>query len=210
MAEFAALPLFTDSWVADTSHLKRAERGLYHDLLVLMWRSPECRVPNDLDWIGRKLRVEDWEEAALAMIVKEFCSTTGNWLFQKRLQKEFHYVRVKSGKQSDRAKSRWNKEKVVSHGNAPSPTPTYTPKGAPGSRNGKGHTLVTTPSSPDKLADGSVWVDGASDAGLAWDQHRLKAEGRRYPRDHRGGWYHPSQWPPEMAGSGVTPGRDSS
>lgn len=118
MAEFAALPLFTDSWIADTAHLTRLERGLYCDLLVLMWRSPECRVPNDLDWISRRLRCDESERRTLELIVAEFCQSTGNWITQKRLAKEFSYVREKSKKQSDRAKSRWDKDKDECHGNA--------------------------------------------------------------------------------------------
>ena len=135
MAEFSSLPLFTDAWLADTSHLSRAERGLYMDLLVLIWRSPECRVPNDLDWVGRRLRCSPEEQTMLQTIVSEFCSSTGNWLTQKRLRKEFEYVRETKRKQSDRAKSRWNKEKDISHGNAtphasgnaPSPSPSPSP-----------------------------------------------------------------------------------
>lgn len=45
MAEFPAMPLWTDAWVADTRHLTRCERGTYHDLLVEMWRSPHCALP---------------------------------------------------------------------------------------------------------------------------------------------------------------------
>lgn len=55
MAEFPALPLWTDAWVADTKHLTWLERGTYHDLLVLMWRSPGCRIPNDDHWLAKRL-----------------------------------------------------------------------------------------------------------------------------------------------------------
>jgi len=135
MAEYSALPLFTDSWVADTAHLARAERGLYLDLLVLMWRSPDCRVPRDMDWIGRKLRVSEDEKIMLESLLSEFCQTDGNFYFQKRLKKEFMFVRNKRKKQSVAAKSRWDKEKDPSKRNAgrhsirnaPSPSPTYTP-----------------------------------------------------------------------------------
>ena len=142
MAEFAALPLFTDSWIADTAHLTRHERGLYFDLLVLMWRTPGCRVPQDIDWTMRRLRCDETERAMLVSIFDEFCTCDGNWRTQKRLQKEFEYVRLHSRKQSDSAKARWNKEKnnatayakpMPEHdsrhasGNAPTPTPTPTP-----------------------------------------------------------------------------------
>lgn len=133
MAEFAALPLFTDAWVADTAHLTRVERGLYMDLLVLCWRSPECRIPNDLAWIDRKLGCDEEEVLTLKKLIAEFMSSTGNWLTQKRLKKEFNYIREKRQKFSDWAKLRKNKQKDTSLGNATNtdvcsaPTPTPTP-----------------------------------------------------------------------------------
>jgi uncharacterized protein YdaU (DUF1376 family) len=135
VAEFASLPLFTDSWVADTAHLTRAERGLYMDLIILCWRSPECRVPNEIDWIARKLKCTDDEIKSLERLISEFMRSTGNYLYQKRLLKEFRYTRASRKKKSDAAKARWNKEKdkykrnasVHEASNAPTPTPTPTP-----------------------------------------------------------------------------------
>lgn len=142
MAEFAALPLFTDSWIADTAHLTRIERGLYFDLIVLMWRTPECRVPNDMAWLMRRLQCAENERETLSMIIEEFTVGDGNFRWQKRLKKEFDYVRKNSKKQSVAAKSRWNKDKKHAtayaeampeqeswhgSGNAPTPTPTPTP-----------------------------------------------------------------------------------
>lgn len=126
MAELNFLPLSTDSWVADTAHLSRLERGLYFDLLILMWRSPECRVPNDIEWIARKLRCTQDEKSTLAEIISEFLSSTGNWLFQKRLTREFERAKEITQKRSASAKSRWNKEKDECKSNAPTPTPTPT------------------------------------------------------------------------------------
>lgn len=143
MADFAALPLFTDAYLADCGHLSDAEHGRYLLLLMLMWRSPGCRVPNDLEWLGRKLRrspglVDD----QIMPLVREFCDCSGNWITQKRLAKEYEYVLKNSRKQSDIAKSRWNKEKTYASampeseswhasGNAPSPTPTLSPTDSP-------------------------------------------------------------------------------
>jgi uncharacterized protein YdaU (DUF1376 family) len=133
VAKFPALPLWTDSWVADTHHLTRAARGTYHDLLVLMWRTPGCRVPNDDDWLSARLHMTLTEiRTELRPLVLEFCQTDGNWLWQKRLRKEFSFVRRQSAAQSVRAKAKWRKEKAISPrdattGNAPTPTPTPTP-----------------------------------------------------------------------------------
>lgn len=152
MSTFPAIPLFVDAWVADTSHLSRAERGLYLDLLTLMWRTPECRVPNEIEWIARRLRCSDDELPMLRQIIAEFCQSTGNWITQKRLKKEYDFVFAKSAKNRKAAQERWAKESEVDvirklepkktndtdkslknnvvelcERNAPTPTPTPTP-----------------------------------------------------------------------------------
>ena len=118
MAQFPGLMLWTDAWVADTAHLTRIERGTYHDLIILMWRTPGCRVPNDDQWLAKHMRMTPQEVASeLRPLVVEFCQNDGNWLFQKRLQKEFIRAFRISLKQTERINSRWNKEKDRYRGN---------------------------------------------------------------------------------------------
>lgn len=128
MAEFPALPLFTDAILADCSHLSDAEMGRYIRILMLMWRAPNCRIPNDEVWLARKFgRTVEIYAKEIKPLLKEFCKSTGNWYTQKRLMKEFKYVRGTSKKQSVRAKARWNNDKDSCRGNAPTPHPTHTP-----------------------------------------------------------------------------------
>lgn len=119
MAQFPALPLFTDSYLADTLHLTDAQHGIYLKLLMLTWRSPECRLPNDDQWLAARFQrpVERVVEEIRPLLV-EFYSSTGNWLFQKRLLREWEWCKAKSSQQSVRAKSRWEKEKNSYNGNA--------------------------------------------------------------------------------------------
>ena len=128
MAKFPALPLWTDAWVADTHHLRVCERGLYIDLLILMWRSPKCRVPNDEIWLAKHLGVPAKDFKPL---IKEFCQCDGNHITQKRLLREFFYLRKRRAQQSARAKVRWRKEKDMCRSDAASgnalSTPTPTP-----------------------------------------------------------------------------------
>lgn len=122
MADFPSLPLFTDAWVADTKHLTRLERGTYHDLLVLMWRSPECRVPNDDAWLGKRLGMTPNEvQNELRPIIAEFIQSDGNWLCQKRLRKEWEWCHKNRKKQSDSAKSRWRNNKKSNVAMPPTP-----------------------------------------------------------------------------------------
>jgi uncharacterized protein YdaU (DUF1376 family) len=130
MASFPSMPLWTDAYLSDTGHLSFEEHGVYMMLLMTIWRSPNCRIPNEMNWIQRRLRASQTEmEMVVEPIIKEFFDTTGNWIFQKRLKQEYDFVSARSKTQSDRAKLRWQKEKEVCQrnatpGNAPTPTPT--------------------------------------------------------------------------------------
>ena len=129
MASYPSLPLWTDAYLADTGHLSFEEHGVYMMLLMTIWRSPNCRIPNDMKWIQRRLRASQTEmDMIVEPIVKEFLDTSGNWVTQKRLKQEYNYVSARSKSQSDRAKLRWQKEKKscqrnAQSGNAPTPTP---------------------------------------------------------------------------------------
>lgn len=124
MAEFPALPLWTDAWVADTHHLGIFARGLYFDLLVLMWRTPGCRVPADRAWLMARLHISgDVFDNELKPLIKEFCERIADTYMQKRLAREFEWVKARKISAQENAKRRWDKEKGLCGGNAPTPTP---------------------------------------------------------------------------------------
>lgn len=168
MAKFPALPLWTDAYLADTTHLTDAEHGLYLQLLIHAWRSPECRLPNNDEWIARKLRksVEDVRRE-VRPIIKEFFESTGNWLVQKRLKKEWNYKKTQSGN----AKSRWDKENnesqsdakaiqngcqndAVTHVSHKPPTlPLSKSPSEKGSNTSSAHTREATPPNPEPYPD---------------------------------------------------------
>lgn len=142
MAQFPALPMFTDALLADCGYMSDEKFGAYHRLLYLIWRSPNCRIPNNDEWMAERLNrpVEVIRSLYRQFITSDqddvaevLCRTDGNWVYQKRLLKELEYLKKSSKRQSVRAKARWNKEKDISHGNAdagnatrcnaPTPTP---------------------------------------------------------------------------------------
>lgn len=138
MAQFPSLPLFTDAITADCHHLSDDEFGLYMRILIVMWRSPGCRIPAKAEWLERRFKKEI---DAIEPILSEFCHTDGNFWTQGRLVDEMEWVKKNSKRQSVRSKSRWNKDKNKSRGNAdvqesgnapiPHPTPPRTePKGS--------------------------------------------------------------------------------
>lgn len=142
MAQFPALPLFTDAITADCSHLTDEEFGRYVRLLILMWRTPGCRIPADIHWICKRLRVDALAYAQLVQpILQEFCTQDAGCWTQKRLLKEYQYVQGLTEKRRKAAESRWSKGQVpenkkkrtmqmdmqpASKADAPTPTPTPT------------------------------------------------------------------------------------
>ncbi|MGI9492179.1 MAG: DUF1376 domain-containing protein [Geminicoccaceae bacterium] len=119
MAKFPAMPFWFDAYWLDCSHLTDAEHGRYLLVLKELWTAPQQRIPNDDEWLARKFRrpVEAMR-SEIRPILTEFCECDGNWWRQNRLIDEMSYLLQKQSKQSARAKSRWNKEKDLSRGNA--------------------------------------------------------------------------------------------
>lgn len=132
MAEFPAMPLWTDAYLSACWHLSDAQHGRYILLLMLMWRAPLCRVPNDDLWLAHNLKRDvDTIRSEFRPLITEFCIVTKMWVTQKRLRQEWEWVSIKSKKNSVAAKMRWQKEKDecertsirICERNAPTPTP---------------------------------------------------------------------------------------
>lgn len=88
MADFPALPLWTDAYLADTLHLSTEEHGAYLLLLMTAWRSPDCTLPDDDDRLARMARVGAKKWAKMRPVLAHFWTVDdGRWK-QKRLLKE--------------------------------------------------------------------------------------------------------------------------
>lgn len=93
MSELPTLPLFVDDFEAATAHLTFEEDGAYNRLMRLCWRSPGCTIPDDVDWIRRRMRATvDEFDRVIAPILEEFFKRRNGRVFQKRLLEEYHYV----------------------------------------------------------------------------------------------------------------------
>jgi uncharacterized protein YdaU (DUF1376 family) len=106
------IPLYIDDYDAATAHLTPEEDGIYGRLLRLCWRTPGCSIPNEPEWIARKIRLSmaDYERIA-APVIAEFFTVVRGRLTQKRLREEFaKYAETKrkrseAGKRGGRPKS---------------------------------------------------------------------------------------------------------
>lgn len=114
MAEFPALTLWTDAYLADTRSLSTLEHGAYLLLLIEAWRRPCCDLPDDDRMLSRLAGLPEEEWIAVRPMVMGFWTFDGRsktWK-QKRLLKERDAARKRSKSQSDKAAKRWNKTKL--------------------------------------------------------------------------------------------------
>lgn len=109
MTEFHHIPLSTDKFIADTAHLSHAARGIYISLLMLLWRSPDARVPNDLDWLSTRLRCYRRERKILAGIIAEFMAVDGDQLASPYLDTERAFIHRRSASAKKSIAHRWAK-----------------------------------------------------------------------------------------------------
>lgn len=122
MADFPALPLFTDAFIADTIHLDAEETGAYLMLLMCAWRTPNCTLPNDNKKLARFARCTPARWKAIKDDVMQFWTLEGDVWCQKRLKKERNFVEDKraknteNGKRGGRPKSLENNEPEKANG----------------------------------------------------------------------------------------------
>lgn len=133
MADFPALPFWTDAYLADTRHLTTLEHGAYVLLLIEAWRRPTCTLPDDDAYLARLAGCTEKQWAGIRATVMAFWKRDGRsktWT-QKRLSAERMYVADKRKVQKDNAVKRWKGQKnahatampTVCQIDAPTPTP---------------------------------------------------------------------------------------
>lgn len=139
MAEFPFLPLATDAYLADTTHLSTEEHGAYMLMLMAAWRSTECRLPDDDDYLARVCRCTARVWRRMRPILAPFWIIEGGWWTQKRLTKERNFVDGVREKRraAAHAKHQKDKETAAAHAGAhavhphPHPHPTVEKETSP-------------------------------------------------------------------------------
>lgn len=98
MSKPSHIPLFPDAYHRDTTHLTTEEHGAYLLLLMAAWGSDDCTLAYDERRLAAltKMTVAKWRK--LAPTVLEFWTIDKGRISQKRLRKEWEYVREKSNK----------------------------------------------------------------------------------------------------------------
>jgi uncharacterized protein YdaU (DUF1376 family) len=83
---------YPSDYEADTSHLTTEEDGAYFRLLRLCWRTPGCSLPDDHEWIRRRVRASQEEyDRAYRPVLAEFFTVENLRVSNKRLTAEYEY-----------------------------------------------------------------------------------------------------------------------
>lgn len=111
MAEFPALPLWTDAYLGDTTHLTTIEHGAYLLLLMTAWRTRDCALPDDDRLLARYARMSAAQWKRMRPVIAEFFNVDDGAWTQRRLSdereavKRFRETQSEKGAKGGKAKS---------------------------------------------------------------------------------------------------------
>jgi uncharacterized protein YdaU (DUF1376 family) len=156
MAEFPAMPLWTDAYLADTGHLTTFEHGAYLLLLMTAWRNSGS-LPNDDRKLARFARVTQAQWTRIRPTMLAFFRIEGEQLSQSRLNRELFFIRQQSLRQSNNAKAKYRKTK----------RPTF-PTAQPNGTNGSAPTPIID--KKEHLSDlgSKKAANGTADSAYVW------------------------------------------
>src|SRR5258707_12475914 len=106
------MPVFTDALIGDTTHLSTEEFGAYCLILFATWRNNGTALPDDDRRLAYVCRVTGarWRKKLRPILVQFFELSDGTW-HQKRLEKEWNYIKSKKqiamNKGKSGARARW-------------------------------------------------------------------------------------------------------
>lgn len=92
MAEFPALPFFTDAYLADTRHLTTEEHGAYLLLLMCAWRTRGCSLRDDDKSLSRIAGLSPTKWRRMRPVVAQFFHIEGGYWRQKKLLQVYEGV----------------------------------------------------------------------------------------------------------------------
>lgn len=161
------LPLFVDDYEAATAHLTIEEDGAYMRLLRLCWRSPRCTIPDDPEWIMRRMRVDQATyERVVAPIINEFFKRARGRIYQKRLLQVFAFGVEKKQRRSEAGKKGGIAKALKTKKTLPSKA-TVLPQ-ANGKQNSSLHTI------PDNNPPTPLEPDGKKNPGYAFEGRTIR------------------------------------
>jgi 5-methylcytosine-specific restriction endonuclease McrA len=90
MADFPALPLWTDAYLSDTRELSTLEHGAYLLLLMTAWRTADCSLPDDDRLLARWAGLDRRTWARVRPVMERFWTICeGRW---RSRRSNCHYI----------------------------------------------------------------------------------------------------------------------
>lgn len=89
------IPLFPDAYLRDNFRLSLDQHGLFLVLMMEAWNSPDCSLPNDDRLLAEIAQIPLTKFKKIAPSVLQQWTRDGNRIYQKRLRKEWEYVKHK-------------------------------------------------------------------------------------------------------------------
>lgn len=107
MAEFPQLPIHVQRWLSELSDLSLEEHGVYFLAVMHMWLQPDCGMPNDPEWLRKRLKADPRVWRRLWPFLLRYMTEIDGRFYQKTLCQEREYLREKSAKGKANATTRW-------------------------------------------------------------------------------------------------------
>jgi uncharacterized protein YdaU (DUF1376 family) len=106
--------LFVGSFTSDTQHLSAAQLGHHLRLLMLAWRRASCSIPDDSDWICRRLGIEPEEYGRdIVPMIGDLWLSDGEDLHNEEQRAEMFHCLERSEKARRAAQIRHSGAKIV-------------------------------------------------------------------------------------------------
>jgi uncharacterized protein YdaU (DUF1376 family) len=118
MSKPSHIPLFPDAYLRDNYRLTLEQHGLFLMLMMEAWGSEDCTLPDDEKQLAEIAGIAVAKFRKIAPAVLARWTREGGRLHQKRLLKEWHYVREKSAKRKAAADARWMQSPSKCNANA--------------------------------------------------------------------------------------------
>lgn len=110
MSKPSHIPVFPDAYLRDNYRLTLEQHGLFLMLMFEAWNSDDCSLPDDERLLAKIVGLTPARFRKIAGPVLERWTRENGRIHQKRLRKEWEYVRRKSAVRKAAADARWQQQ----------------------------------------------------------------------------------------------------
>lgn len=115
MAKPSHIPVFPDAYLRDNYRLSLEQHGLFLLMMFEAWDQPDCGLPDDEKVLAEIAQITVAKFRKISGPVLAKWTRENGRIYQKRLRKEWEYVKDKRSKRADAARARWNAGAMQMH-----------------------------------------------------------------------------------------------